>query len=286
MLKLVTKESFPIYYIVEAAVNPEDISTKIIRENTIESPTGQKVKTVTGEPVLQSFELLNWNGRTYPGKVVMLGLDGNPKIQNDIRKKQFAGEYGHPDSKDMVRQAIIDPAKTSHYIDKYWKDGNLLKGLVTTAPYGYGFYMYNTAMAGRPWAFSLRAFGALDSNNVALHPLTIVTFDEVNRPSHKEAYGMPEDIVKASEYTDKFLRESSQIVLMESNNIVKDITKFVLDKSDNIKIAKELFGLEESAGEFVDNKVLLEGSYLGTSIKVYVPVESYVRQNYSKLIRF
>jgi len=285
MIKTTSTESFPILYILEAAVNPDDIKSTILRENTVETATGEKVKTITTDSTLQSFEILNWNGRIYPGNVVMAGMDSNAKIQNDIRMRQFAGEYGHPDSKEMIRQSIIDPAKTSHYIDNYRKEGNLLRAYVTSAPFGYGFYMYNTAIAGRPWAFSLRAFGGVNSKNVALHPLTIITYDEVNRPSHKEAYGTLDGVVKNDVYTDSFLRECSQTSIFESDTIVNEITNFILDKSDNIKIAKELFGLQESVGEFVNDRVLLEGSYMGTSIKVYTPVESYIRQNYAKLIR-
>jgi len=284
----VTKErkEFPIYYIVEAAVNPEDIKTNIIRENVVETATGEKVKTVTAEAVLQSFEVINWNGRTYPAKVVMRGLNENPKIQNDIKMKQWAGEWCHPDSKDIVRQSqVLDPF-VSHYIDKYWQDGRLLKGHVTTAPFGYGIHMYNKLMAGRPWGFSLRAFGATDSNNVAIWPLTIITYDQVNRPSHKEAYAKPENVVAANEYSDKFLQECSLNYKIDTRNIQQEITNFVLQKSDNVKIAKELFGLQESQGVFNDKgQIILEGSYLGTSIKVFVPVESYIKSNYQNILR-
>jgi Prohead core protein protease. len=286
MITTTTKKEFPIFYIVEAAVNPSDIRTNIIRENVIETATGSKVKTVTAESVLQSFERLNWNGRTYPAKVVMRGLNENPKIQNDISKKQWAGEWCHPDSKDPVRQSqILDPY-VSHFIDKYWQDGHLLKAHVTTAPYGYGFDMYNKLMAGRPWGFSLRAFGATDSNNVALHPLTVITYDQVNRPSHKEAYGTRDDVTSKNEYTDDFLQECSISYPVDTTKLEHQITNFILEKSDNVKIAKELFGLEESCGTFNEKgQVILEGSYLGTSITVFVPIESYIRENYRHMIR-
>lgn len=287
MIKTSRTKTFPIYFILEAAVNPDDIKTTIIRENTVIGSNGEKIKTVTADSVLQSFETLNWNGRTYPADIVMDGLDRNQKIQNDIKNKQFAGEYGHPDSKDMSRQSQILPEKTSHYIDKYWRAGHLLRAYVTTAPYGYGHWMYNTLMAGRPWGFSLRAFGGVDSNNVAVRPLTIITYDQVNRPSHKEAYATQQDVVGQNEYTDDILRECSEIIPIESKNIIKQITKFVLEHSDNIKIAKELFGLQESNGRFDSGQnVILEGTYMGNSIKVYVPVESYVREHYRKLLEF
>jgi hypothetical protein len=280
-----TRSEFPIYYIVEAAVNPGDIKTNIICENTVETAKDGKVKTVTAESVLQSFERINWNGRNYPGKVVMKGLGENPKIQNDLRMKQWPGEWCHPDSKEVIRQSqVLDPY-VSHYIDKYWQEGQLLKAHVTTAPFGYGFDMYNKLMAGRPWGFSLRAFGATDSNNTAVSPLTVITYDQVNRPSHKEAYATAGDVVSKNEYTDSFLQECSLSYLVESN-ITQEITNFILERSDNIKVAKELFGLEESQGTFNDKgQVILEGSYLGTSVKVFVPVESYVKNNYRTLLR-
>lgn len=287
MIKTSFSNTFPLFYIVEAAVDPDDIKTTILRENAFTTADGSVVKTVTADSTLQSFMMLNWNGRTYPAAVVMEGMDSNAKIQNDMRHKQFAGEWGHPDSKDMVRQSQILPEYTSHYIDSYRREGNLLKGHVTSAPFGRGLWMYNTLMAGRPWAFSLRAFGAVDTNNIALKPLTVITYDQVNRPSHKEAYATTNDVVGAQTYTDSFLKECSTSVLMESANIVSDITNFVLDKSDNIKIAKELFGLQESTAVFNGkNNIILEGSYLGNSIKVTVPLENYVRNIYRDILTF
>jgi hypothetical protein len=286
MHKLMTKQEFPIYYIVEAAVNPDDIQTTILTENTVESATGGIVKTVTADAVLQSFNIINWNGRTYPAKVVMRALNENPKIQNDIRNRQFAGEYCHPDSKDMSRQSQVLGPFTSHYIDSYRQEGNLLKAHVTTAPYGFGLYMYNSLIAGRPWGFSLRAFGGVDSNQQAIWPLTVITYDQVNRPSHNNAYATAETIVTAQAFNDTFLRECSMMNLLESSKIVNDITNFVLEKSDNVKIAQELFGLQESQAVFNEkNQVILEGSYLGTSIKVFVPVENYIKQNYRNMLK-
>jgi hypothetical protein len=287
MIKTSLATTFPLFYIVEAAVNPDDIKTTIIRENTVTTAEGGTIKTITADATLQSFMMLNWNGRTYPAAVVMEGMDGNPKIQNDIRHKQFAGEWGHPDSKDMVRQSQILPEYTSHYIDSYRREGNLLKGHVTSAPFGRGLWMYNTIMAGRPWAFSLRAFGAVDSNNQAIRPLTVITYDQVNRPSHKEAYATSGDVVGAQSYSDSMLKECSTSIMLESSTIVTDITNFVLEKSDNVKIAKELFGLQESAGFFNGkNNIILEGNYLGNSIKVTVPLESYVRDIYRDILTF
>jgi hypothetical protein len=203
-----------------------------------------------------------------------------------MKMKQWAGEWCHPDSKEIVRQSqVLDPM-VSHYIDRTWQEGQLLKGSVTTAPFGYGLDMYAKLQAGRPWGFSLRAFGATDSNNVAVWPLTIITYDQVNRPSHKEAYATPADVTGKNEYTDSFLSECSVSYLMESSVITQQITNFVLEKSDNVKIAKELFGLEESAGTFNDKgQIILEGSHLGTSVKVFVPVEAYVKDNYRSMLR-
>jgi hypothetical protein len=285
MIKTSSKNTFPIFYIVEAAINLEDIKTEIIRENTIIGADGNKIKTVTADSTLQSFEVINWNTRRYPWAVVMDGMDNNLKIQNDIKMKQFCGEYGHPDSKEMARQSQIMPAQTSHYIDSYRKEGNLLRAHVTSAPYGFGFYMYNTLMAGRPWAFSLRAFGGVDSNNVALKPLTVITYDEVNRPSHKEAYATGKDVINTGDYTDTILRESSLMLEMDASTITQQVTNFILERSDNMKIAKEMFGLEESFATY-DGKqhIMLEGNYRGNSIKAYVPIESYVRDYYKDII--
>ena len=289
MIKTSATEKVPIYYILECAVNPDDISCNIIRENTIITSDGSKVKTATVDCVLQSFETLNWNGRTYPSNVVMESLDSNQKIQNDIKMKQWAGEYGHPDSSEMKRLAVILPSMTSHYIDSYYKKGNLLRGMVTNAPCGYGNDMYNLLMAGRPWAFSLRAFGSVDRKGVALRPLTTITYDEVNRPSHKEAYGTSSDIVDntSPQIDTKMLQECSSMVEISGSSIEHQITNFVLEASDNVKFARDLFGLTETTA-YHNGKgyIILEGSYMNNRIHVSVPLESYVRSNYHDLLKY
>lgn len=285
MIKVIHTNPIPLYYIMEAAVNPGDIKTVILRENDAPTADGGKIKTVTAKSVLQSFEVINWNGRLYPTNVVMPSLDNNQKIQNDIKRKQWGGEFGHPDSDKMVRMAQVLPEFTSHYIDRYWRERNLLMGEVTTAPYGRGLWMYNIIMSGRPWGFSLRAFGGVDSNNVAILPMTIITYDEVNRPSHKESYATKEDIAKVAAYSDTILKEAAGTTIIESSTVTQQLTSFILDKSDNIAMARELFGLTEvSKANIANGGIILEGSYMGNTIQVSVPIENYIRNNYLDIL--
>lgn len=189
----VKNETCQYYMLNETAVDP-DLAIKkreILRENVVNA-AGKQLMTITFKQVLQSFGVRNWNGRTYSDSIVMRGIDSNPLIQTDIKNKTWGGEYGHPliskGMNEIARQMTIFPPNVCWTIDKYWKESNLLMGECTTVVGGYGEMMRDRILTGLPAMASSRALGGVDKNGGVLPGYTLITFDGVFRPSHKEAY--------------------------------------------------------------------------------------------------
>ena len=96
--------------------------------------------------VLQSLDCNNRNKRNYNGNALVEGLS-TPEINELIANKKWKGECDHPITKDIQRIATVLSTKCSHYITKWWRDGNLIKGTIESIADGEG--LYGTALARR-----------------------------------------------------------------------------------------------------------------------------------------
>ena len=182
------------YYLLNETTVDEETTLKhreILHENIIDTPGG-KLWTLTWKQVLQSFGVRNWNGRIYDKDIVMKALDINPLIQTDIKNDTWLGEYGHPiiekGMNELARQMTLFPPNACWKISKYWAEGNLLMGEVTTVSGGYGDMLRDRVITGLPAMSSSRAIGGVDKNGKVLPGYNVCYFDSVCRPSHKEAY--------------------------------------------------------------------------------------------------
>lgn len=190
---MIKSEPIQYYLLNETTVDEETTMKhrKILHENVIDTPGG-KLWTLTWKQVLQSFGVRNWNGRIYDKDVVMKALDTNPLIQTDIKNDTWLGEYGHPiiekGMNELARQMTLFPPNACWKISKYWAEGNLLMGEVTTVSGGYGDMLRDRVITGLPAMSSSRAIGGVDKNGKVLPGYNVCYFDSVCRPSHKEAY--------------------------------------------------------------------------------------------------
>lgn len=184
------------YYLInEALVSPE-VSEKhheILHENIISAPNGNKLMTITFKQVLQDFGVRNWNGRIYSKDLVMNAITNNPLIQHDLKMAGgVAQEYGHPliekGMNELARQMTIFPPNCCSTWCNYRTEGNLLIGEVTTLAGGYGDMLMNRVLTGHPAQASSRAIGGVDKNGNVLAGYSLITFDMVERPSHKSAF--------------------------------------------------------------------------------------------------
>lgn len=177
-----SKPDNTLYVICECSTNPEDISTEILNESTIEDSSGNKQKCVTIDTTLQSFDVQNWNQRIYGGELVMSSIDNDGMIQNDIKHGQWIGEYGHPLDPSPRRAMVIYPPTSSHRILNYRREGNLLKAHVQTLASGMGAMMCERIMQNVPASFSLRSLGSVDlATRRVKAPLKVITYDSVSK---------------------------------------------------------------------------------------------------------
>lgn len=185
---------------------------------------------------LQDYEEFNRNGRNYPKDVLLGGL-ANSRVQELIRRKSWCGEAGHPCKPTLERQMEVLKENISHRILSYEVKGPKIMGVVKTAPTARGkemrdFILDTDAMET---AYSLRALGPITKTprgNVVGNPLTIITYDWVFYPSHKNAY--QQNIVEAVNNVGNSLTESVILPILENSAV-----DFIKHESKNYKMVSE-----------------------------------------------
>lgn len=283
----------PITYSIihETCVDPNLAMEKreILHENVIDSPNGSKLFTLTYKQVLQSFGVRNWNGRIYEEQNTMKALDSNPLIQTDIQGHSWGAEYGHPQitkgMNELSRQMTIFPPNMCNTINKYWLEGNLLMGECTTVAGGYGEMLRDRILTGFPAMASSRAIGGTDKNGRVLPGYTIVTYDTVVRPSHKEAYQVP-----GSQVINNFPAAPGNT--MSESAVAIDITKnksfaqFLIDESasrEKLDILCEALDLDLSSLRIDGDVAKMEQITENTVETIIIPIKSLINAEYYNL---
>ena len=284
---MIKKPDNTLYILSECALNPDDVKTEILNESSIEI-NGVKRNFVTIDTVLQSFEVLNWNQRIYGGEVVMNSIDNDGMIQNDIKKGQWIGEYGHPLDLSPRRQMIIYPPTTSHRILNYRREGNLLCANVQTLANDMGTQMMNTILQGVPAAFSLRSLGSVDmATRRVKSPLKVITYDSVNRPSHIEAY-QTEILSESAIYIPTSMDLASIItesaVYEPITESFEDIIKYTKERSDNVKIVADMFKLDSIKCSLCENATRMN-IQIDNNTTVNIPVETAINMQYADILK-
>lgn len=285
-------EACKYYFLNQTMVDPELAMKKreIISENVIDTPSG-KLFTLTFKQVLQSFQVRNWNGRIYTRDIVMKALDNNPLVQNDIKMGTWSGEYGHPiiekGMNELARQMTIFPPNACWTINKYWEEGNLLMGECTTLAGGYGDIVRDRIITNYPAMASSRAVGGVDKNGQVLPGYTVVTFDCVIRPSHKEAYQ-----VKGTEKTNMFAIPTGQQNTMSEAAVQYDFTKdpsfkdFLLSESvskQQISMLCDTLKLDYDSMVITENSVKISRTDGLNESTVVIPLNRLIGAEYYNL---
>lgn len=279
-------EDNTLYILSECAVNPEDMKIEIINESAIDI-NGEKRKFITIDTVLQSFEVMNWNQRIYGGNLVMESIDNDGMIQNDIKKGQWIGEYGHPLDLTPRRQMIIYPPTSSHRILNYRREGNLLCGHVQTLANDMGKQMMECILQNVPASFSLRSLGSVDmATRRVKAPLKVITYDSVFRPSHIEAY-QNEILTEAGIYIPQgdtmldIMTESA--VYVPVNETMDQILGYAKERSTNVQIVADMFKLDS-----IECNLNESGTRMNIKIddnhSVNIPVETAIQMQYAGII--
>ena len=208
-------------------------------------------RRVTAEVILQDMNVLNRNKRFYSSKEM------NPALKNDrlvelLQFGQLFGEEGHPQSKEISRQQIIEPTLRSHKITKLWTSGNDILAHVKGSNTCHGEAFNQDLLDGDKPSFSLRALGTVNqtSRGAEVENITIITWDHVIYPSHKRAY--TQRIIGVSEGASLTggTNEGGNKVLLQENDggLLIPITNsqvldYIKEKSSNYHTIKESIDL-------------------------------------------
>lgn len=223
---------------------------------------------------LQDSAEFNRNGRNYPLEILREGL-GAPRIQELIQRKQWCGEAGHPVKPTLERQMEVMKDNISHRILSYEFKGPKVMGVVKTAPTARGkemrdFILDTDAMET---AYSLRALGPITKTpqgNVVGRPLTVITYDWVFYPSHKNAY--QQQILEAVNKAGNTLSESVILPILENSAI-----DYIVNESKNYKLVSNyLEDFEQTNVMLGENAKTLIISNGRNNDKLVVGVESFL----------
>lgn len=204
------------------------------------------------DTILQSLDCVNRNRRYYEGNAIYQSIT-TPEVEELIRNNKLQSEAGHPIDGSPARIATVDPKNTCNIIKKMWRDGNLIRGSIETLDDGmYGTKLTKGILQGVNPSYSYRGFAVIDKKgNISYvkKPPRFITYDEVNLPSHKEAYADPKKTKVVKSYNgDESILESQSIILKDASREIlgKDIQEMLLRDSDNIKVVCESFNLDPS----------------------------------------
>lgn len=216
------------------------------------------------DTILQSLECVNQNRRYYKANAIIESLE-DPGITKLIKNNKFKGEAGHPVGQPLARVGAVQPFNTCHRVIKWWVDGNLIRGTVETLDDGEGCpgtKLTRAILQNENPSFSYRGFAMIAKRgNISYveQKTKTVAYDEVNNPSHIEAYGdIDKTIVdqgrNGNQRTTKMktqmvaTTENKEILLEDATIAVyeSDIAAMIGAKSDNVKTVCEAFDLDPS----------------------------------------
>lgn len=283
------------YFVVHEEITDYDVTKKhfkILEESASTNINGLDIFTLKFETVLQSAGNKNFNGRLYrTADTIMNGARRNPVLMHYYNLGQLAGEYGHPlaeSGKDQIgRQFTIHPPNVSHYIRKFWAEGNLIKGIVETVPDGNGLSMAKRALCNMLPQFSTRGLGSGKNGVVDDASYLVITWDGVNNASHGDALANPKtyQIQQAQMPTGNVsLTESASIIRIDTGIIKPTLSDYVNSK-DMLKLEAfcEAFQYNIETMRLEGNNVLInryEGTLLETAI---IPMNSIVTKNLTSI---
>ena len=247
---------------------------------------------VLAEGTIQEAEQLNRNRRIYAHKDLYREIYVTPRTKELLTTGNLKGEAGHPDAKDLARQAKIEPKLVQVQYTKLLMDGNKVKAHFRGTNNQFGDEFDKDLRYGEKPSFSLRALGSIENRNgkAYVNNLRIITWDRVYYPSHPTAY-MEKIISEGTELMDKpyklkanmdmikeygntqAVEEGYQIIAPFSN---KSVVDFIKQESCNLQTIIENFDV------FYQSISLSENGKMVTLVDknydtIFVPLEKYIQ---------
>lgn len=205
------------------------------------------------DTILQSLDCVNRNRRYYKGDAIYESIT-TPEVAELIRNNKLQSESGHPVDGSPARIATVDSKFTCNIIKKMWRDGNLIRGSIETLDDGmYGTKLTKGILQGINPSYSYRGFAVIDKRgNISYvnKAPRFITYDEVNLPSHKEAYADPRKtkVFKSYDGTETTFESANVRPNKDASREIlgSDIQEMLVHDSDNVKVVCESFGLDPS----------------------------------------
>lgn len=264
------------YIICESDINP-----------SLEKVEKNEFGKAVGEGILQTANERNRNGRYYASEELFPQLTV-PRTLELLSTGYLLAEMGHPLSKDLARQSVIDEKLSCSRFLKLWTEGDNIWGRFIGTNNDYGKVFDLDLKEGCKPAWSLRALGSVmqTSRGAEVKNLRLITWDQVIYPSHPGAYtqrlvseslGLATESVVADRtpvakiITENDLNNKGFIAPIRNSQILN----FIKEQSDNLKFIKECF-------DFVFDDVLVteRGTKVYLTTKegetMIVPMETYV----------
>lgn len=233
-----------------------------------------------GEGILQTADEKNRNGRYYAKEDLFPQLTA-PRTLELLNAGYLRAEMGHPLSKDLARQSMIDDTKTCARFLKLWTEGDDIKAHFTATNNKYGEAFNADLAEGCMPAWSLRALGSIEQTRrgAEVKNIRLITWDQVIYPSHPGAYTQrlvsemtalnEATIIDSGDKNDVF---GEAIVIPITNN---NVISFLQAQSSNLKFVKECFDFVYSGIQVNEagTKVLLTTNDGDTMV---INIESYI----------
>ena len=271
-----SKDKIAAYIICEADINP----------NLSKVEMGINGKAI-GEGILQTADERNRNGRYYSEEELFPQIVA-PRTKELLEAGYLRAEMGHPLSKDLARQSVIDDKLSCARFLTIWTEGkNVWARFVgTNNDYGRAFDL--DLKEGCKPAWSLRALGSVmqTSRGAEVKNLRVITWDNVIYPSHPGAYTqriVSESLAIANESATLGTTPTGKIITendLSGNAFItpvrnEQVLNFIQAQSENYKFIKECF-------DFVYKDIVVNEK--GTKVflttnegeTLVVPMESYV----------
>lgn len=275
------------YIICESDISPKVTNISNVKIN------GKLV----AEGILQTADERNRNGRYYAEEELFPQLTA-PRTLELLRAGYLRAEMGHPLSKDLQRQSMIDDTKTCARFLKLWTVGKDIWATFTATNNVNGEAFNADLAEGCLPAWSLRALGTIDKTRrgMEVRNLRLITWDQVIYPSHPGAY--TQRIISES----TVMNESTSIDISEKNDMVgeamiipitdNNIISFIQSESSNLKFVRECFDFAYDSISVNENgtKVLLTtkaGETIAINMESYVHNElMHYADEYAKFRNF
>lgn len=237
---------------------------------------------VVGEGILQTANEKNRNGRFYDKDELFPQLKA-PRTIELLEAGYLRAEMGHPLSKELARQSMIDDTKTCARFLKLWTEGFDIWAHFVATNNKYGEAFNADLLEGCLPAWSLRALGSLQQTNrgAEVKNLRLITWDQVIYPSHPGAYTQrllseEAQLVTESAGSDSILNENDRsgesLVIPVTND---SVISFLQAQSSNLKFVRECFDFAYSGIQLNEagTKVLLttnDGDTLVINMESYI----------------